>query len=48
VKQIKRLMMDGLRPAIAAARHGEESAFAALFADPATNPGSGLTSGLKG
>jgi enoyl-CoA hydratase/carnithine racemase len=48
VMEIKRLMMDGLRPAISAARRREESAFAALFADPATNPGSGLTSGLKG
>jgi enoyl-CoA hydratase/carnithine racemase len=47
VTEIKRLMMDGLRPAIDAARHREDSAFAALFADPANNPGAGLTSGLQ-
>jgi enoyl-CoA hydratase/carnithine racemase len=48
VAGIKRLMMESLRPAIAAARQREESAFAALFSDPANNPGLGLTSGLKG
>ena len=48
VAEIKRLMIEALRPAIAAARQREESAFAALFSDPANNPGLGLTSGLKG
>jgi len=47
VREIKRLMMEDLRPAIAAARQREESAFAALFTDPATNPGLGLISGLR-
>jgi enoyl-CoA hydratase/carnithine racemase len=48
VAEIKRLMIEPLRPTIAAARQREESAFAALFSDPAHNPGLGLTSGLKG
>jgi enoyl-CoA hydratase/carnithine racemase len=48
VAEIKRLMIEALRPTIAAARQREESAFAALFSDPANNPGLGLTSGLKG
>ena len=47
VREIKRLMMENLRPSIATARQREESAFAALFADPATNPGLGLISGLR-
>jgi len=47
VREIKRLMMENLRPSIAAARQREESAFAALFADPATNPGLDLISGLR-
>ncbi|MGO9029180.1 MAG: enoyl-CoA hydratase/isomerase family protein [Acidimicrobiales bacterium] len=45
-QEIKRLMTAAHRDAIAAARAREESAFAALFADPATNPGAGLASGL--
>ena len=47
-RQIKRLMMDGRRPPIVAARQREEAAFAALFADPHMNPGSQLTAGLDG
>jgi enoyl-CoA hydratase/carnithine racemase len=47
VVEIKRLMMEAVRPAIVAARQREESAFAALFSDPANNPGLGLTSGLE-
>ena len=45
-RDIKRLMMAGRRADIVAAREREEAAFAALFADPATNPGAGLASGL--
>jgi enoyl-CoA hydratase/carnithine racemase len=47
-REIKRLMLDGQRQAVAAARSREESAFAALFADPAANPGAGLAAGLGG
>ena len=39
-------MMAARRPAIGAARVREESAFAALFADPEANPGAGLAAGL--
>jgi hypothetical protein len=39
-------MMAAHRPQIEAARAREEAAFAALFADPATNPGDHLTDGL--
>ncbi len=46
-RRIKGLMMAARRPAIEAARAREESAFAALFADPDTNPGERLTSGLE-
>ena len=46
-RRIKGLMMAGRRPAIEAARAREEAAFAALFADPDTNPGERLTSGLE-
>lgn len=46
-RQIKRLMMAARRPHIEAARAREESAFASLFADPATNPGAHLTAGLE-
>jgi enoyl-CoA hydratase/carnithine racemase len=46
-RQIKRLMMEARRPQIEAARAREESSFAALFADPATNPGAHLTAGLE-
>ncbi len=46
-RQIKRLMMAARRPAVEAARAREEAAFAALFADPATNPGDRLTAGLE-
>jgi enoyl-CoA hydratase/carnithine racemase len=45
-RDIKRLMMAGRRADVVAARQREEAAFAALFADPDTNPGAGLTSGL--
>jgi enoyl-CoA hydratase/carnithine racemase len=45
-RQLKQLMMASRRPAIAAAREREESAFAALFADPAANPGARLADGL--
>ena len=45
-RQIKQLMMAPHREAIGAARGREEAAFAALFADPANNPGSQLTAGL--
>ncbi len=45
-REIKRLMMVARRPEIAAARAREEAAFAALFADPRTNPGTQLTAGL--
>lgn len=47
-RQIKRLMMDGRRGPVIAARQREEAAFAALFADPHINPGSQLTAGLDG
>jgi len=47
-RQIKRLMLAGRGPAVAEARRREESAFAALFADPTVNPGDGLTAGLGG
>jgi len=43
---IKRLMMAPRLPSIHAARAREEEAFAALFADPHTNPGAGLAAGL--
>jgi enoyl-CoA hydratase/carnithine racemase len=46
-RRIKRLMMAARRPAIEGARTREESAFAALFADPGTNPGERLTDGLR-
>ena len=46
-RRIKRLMMTARRPAIEAARVREEAAFAALFADPDTNPGDRLTAGLE-
>jgi enoyl-CoA hydratase/carnithine racemase len=46
-REIKRLMMAARRPCIEAARAREESAFASLFADPATNPGAHLTAGLE-
>jgi hypothetical protein len=39
-------MMEARRPDIEAARAREESAFAALFADPETNPGDRLAAGL--
>jgi enoyl-CoA hydratase/carnithine racemase len=45
-RQIKQLMMAPHRSDIVAARAREEAAFASLFADPATNPGSKLTAGL--
>jgi enoyl-CoA hydratase/carnithine racemase len=45
-RQIKQLMMEARRPDIEAARAREESAFAALFADPHTNPGYRLAAGL--
>jgi enoyl-CoA hydratase/carnithine racemase len=46
-REIKRLMSAGRRPEIVAARAREEAAFAAFFADPETNPGTGLTAGLE-
>jgi enoyl-CoA hydratase/carnithine racemase len=46
-RDIKRLMMADRRPAIEAARSREEAAFAALFADPAANPGAKLAAGLE-
>jgi enoyl-CoA hydratase/carnithine racemase len=46
-REIKRLMLAARRPDVIAARAREESAFAALFADPGTNPGSQLTAGLE-
>ena len=45
-RQIKRLMMTARRPLVEAARAREEAAFAALFADPDTNPGDRLAAGL--
>ena len=46
-REIKRLMLAGRRPDIAAARAREEAAYAFLFADPGTNPGSQLTASLE-
>jgi enoyl-CoA hydratase/carnithine racemase len=46
-RRIKQLMMEACRADIVAARAREESAFASLFADPDTNPGSQLTAGLE-
>ncbi len=46
-REIKRLMMAAHRPDVNAARTREEQAFASLFADPATNPGSRLTARLE-
>jgi enoyl-CoA hydratase/carnithine racemase len=45
-REIKRLMTASRRSDIEAARAREESAFAALFADPSINPGTQLTAGL--
>jgi enoyl-CoA hydratase/carnithine racemase len=45
-RRIKRLMTAARRPEIEAARAREEAAFAALFADPGADFGSGLTAGL--
>ncbi len=45
-RQIKQLMMAARGDDIVAARGREESAFAALFADPDANPGAQLTAGL--
>jgi enoyl-CoA hydratase/carnithine racemase len=45
-QEIKRLMTEAHRTDIAAARRREDAAFAALFSDPAVNPGSGLASSL--
>ncbi len=45
-RQIKRLMAVARRPDVDAARAREEAAFAALFADAGTNPGSQLAAGL--
>ncbi len=45
-RQIKRLMLAGRGSAVGDARRREEAAFAALFADPAVNPGSTLAAGL--
>lgn len=47
-REIKRLMNEARRPEVTAARAREEASFAALFADPATNPGAGLTTSLGG
>lgn len=46
VMRLKRLMQHGRAELVAAARVREEDAFAALFADPATNPGASLADGL--
>lgn len=46
-REIKRLMMVDRVPAVIAAQRREAAAFAALFADPKTNPGSQLTAGLE-
>ena len=46
-REIKRLMMAGRRSDIVAARAREDTAFASLFANPATNPGAQLTAGLE-
>jgi enoyl-CoA hydratase/carnithine racemase len=45
---IKRLMLAARTPVVRAAREREEAAYAALFADPDANPGSGLTASLGG
>lgn len=45
-REIKRLMMAPRAGEIGAARVREESAFAALFADPEHNPGTQLAAGL--
>lgn len=45
-REIKRLMLASRRSDIGAARAREESAFAALFAEPGTDLGSQLTAGL--
>jgi enoyl-CoA hydratase/carnithine racemase len=45
-REIKRLMMVPRRQPIAEARAREDAAFAALFADPQSNPGAQLTAGL--
>ncbi len=45
-REIKRLMLAGRGADVAEARRREEDAFAALFADPARNPGSQLLAGL--
>jgi enoyl-CoA hydratase/carnithine racemase len=47
-RQIKRLMTAPRRLEIDAARAREDAAFAALFADPAINPGGRLTAQLEG
>jgi enoyl-CoA hydratase/carnithine racemase len=46
-QRIKQLMMAGRRDRVAAARGREEDAFAALFADPDTNPGASLAASLE-
>jgi enoyl-CoA hydratase/carnithine racemase len=46
-RRIKQLMMEARGDGIVAARAREEAAFASLFADPLTNPGSQLASGLE-
>ncbi len=45
-REIKRLMLAGRGADVAEARRREEAAFAALFADPARNPGSQLLDAL--
>ena len=45
-RRIKHLMLQARGPAVAEARRREEAAFAALFADPGSNPGARLASGL--
>ena len=47
-REIKRLMLAARAPAVRAAREREEAAYAALFADPGANSGSGLTASLGG
>lgn len=47
-RAIKQLMLAARGPQVAEARVREEAAFAALFADPARNPGAGLADGLGG
>jgi enoyl-CoA hydratase/carnithine racemase len=46
-RTIKGLMLASRRGEVVEARAREEAAFAALFADPSTNPGAGLTAGLE-